>query len=113
MHACIDVASRHCSSLLLHAHAHPVPCKIHAQAIEAKYTMRSGFEWDRFIRFMDRYAEAKGLGFEKGAKVSIQLGGGDLKPCILVPSVSCTCRIKHTCCALTIMCCCPLLMCPL
>lgn len=48
-----------------------MPCKIHAaKAIEAKYTMRSGFEWDRFIRFMDRYAEAKGLGFEKGAKVS-------------------------------------------
>lgn len=38
------------------------------QAIEARYMMRSGFEWDRFIRFMDRYAEAKGLGFEKGSK---------------------------------------------
>jgi hypothetical protein len=24
------------------------------QAIEAKYNMRSSFEWDRFIRFMDR-----------------------------------------------------------
>lgn len=24
------------------------------QAIEAKYSMRSQFEWDRFIRFMDR-----------------------------------------------------------
>lgn len=24
------------------------------QAIEAKYAMRSQFEWDRFIRFMDR-----------------------------------------------------------
>jgi photosystem II protein len=35
------------------------------QAIEAKYSMRSQFEWDRFIRFMDRYAEANGLGFEK------------------------------------------------
>lgn len=32
--------------------------------IEAKYQMRSQFEWDRFIRFMDRYAEEKGLGFE-------------------------------------------------
>jgi photosystem II protein len=35
------------------------------QAIEARYQMRSEFEWDRFIRFMDRYAEANGLGFEK------------------------------------------------
>ncbi|KAI8464355.1 MAG: photosystem II subunit 28 [Monoraphidium minutum] len=35
------------------------------QAIEAKYNMRSSFEWDRFIRFMDRYAEENGLGFEK------------------------------------------------
>lgn len=34
------------------------------QAIEAKYSMRSQFEWDRFIRFMDRYAEENGLGFE-------------------------------------------------
>lgn len=24
------------------------------QAIEARYNMRSQFEWDRFIRFMDR-----------------------------------------------------------
>lgn len=37
------------------------------QAIEAKYNMRSQFEWDRFIRFMDRYAEENGLGFEKKA----------------------------------------------
>jgi photosystem II protein len=36
-------------------------------AIEARYSMRSQFEWDRFIRFMDRYAEANGLGFEKSA----------------------------------------------
>ncbi|KAF6256741.1 photosystem II subunit 28 [Scenedesmus sp. NREL 46B-D3] len=35
------------------------------QAIEAKYAMRSQFEWDRFIRFMDRYAESNGMGFEK------------------------------------------------
>lgn len=38
------------------------------QAIEARYMMKSGFEWDRFMRFMDRYAEEKGLGFEKGGK---------------------------------------------
>jgi hypothetical protein len=28
------------------------------QAIEAKYSMRSQFEWDRFIRFMDRHVMA-------------------------------------------------------
>ena len=39
------------------------------QFIEARYMMRSQFEWDRFMRFMDRYSEAKGLGFEKGDKV--------------------------------------------
>lgn len=33
--------------------------------IEAKYVMRSAFEWDRFMRFMERYAEDKGLGFAK------------------------------------------------
>ena len=33
--------------------------------IEAKYVMRSSFEWERFMRFMDRYAEEKGLGFAK------------------------------------------------
>jgi photosystem II protein len=36
-------------------------------AIEARYQMRSTFEWDRFIRFMDRYAESAGLGFESAA----------------------------------------------
>lgn len=33
--------------------------------IEAKYVMRSALEWDRFMRFMTRYAEDKGLGFTK------------------------------------------------
>ncbi|KAI3436558.1 hypothetical protein D9Q98_005974 [Chlorella vulgaris] len=33
--------------------------------IECKYVMRSSFEWDRFLRFMERYAEDKGLGFQK------------------------------------------------
>jgi len=33
--------------------------------IEAKYIMRSGFEWDRFMRFMERYAEENDLGFTK------------------------------------------------
>ena len=40
----------------------PPPC---AQIIEARYMMRSQFEWDRFMRFMDRYSADKGLGFEK------------------------------------------------
>jgi photosystem II 13kDa protein len=35
------------------------------KAVEAKYTMRSSFEWDRFMRFMDRYAADNGLGFSK------------------------------------------------
>ncbi|PNW77524.1 hypothetical protein CHLRE_10g440450v5 [Chlamydomonas reinhardtii] len=35
------------------------------QAIEAKFNMRSQFEWDRFMRFMDRYAAENDLGFEK------------------------------------------------
>jgi photosystem II protein len=35
------------------------------EAIEAVYVMRSVDEWDRFIRFMNRYAEEKGLGFNK------------------------------------------------
>ena len=34
-------------------------------AIEAKLVMRSAFEWERFMRFMERYAEEKQLGFQK------------------------------------------------
>jgi photosystem II protein len=30
------------------------------KGIEARYTMRSAFEWDRFMRFMERYAEDHG-----------------------------------------------------
>ena len=37
-------------------------------AVEAKMSMRSAFEWDRFMRFMERYAEEQGLGFEKAKK---------------------------------------------
>lgn len=33
--------------------------------IEAKYIMKSKFEWDRFMRFMERYSDEKGLGFTK------------------------------------------------
>ncbi|MEM6450497.1 MAG: photosystem II reaction center protein Psb28 [Cyanobacteria bacterium P01_D01_bin.105] len=33
--------------------------------VEAVYVMRGQEEWERFIRFMDRYAEANGLGLTK------------------------------------------------
>lgn len=35
------------------------------QSIEATYVMVSPEQWDRFMRFMERYAEANGLGFTK------------------------------------------------
>lgn len=35
------------------------------EALEAVYLMRSIEEWDRFMRFMERYAEEHELGFEK------------------------------------------------
>lgn len=34
-------------------------------AIEAIYLIKSAQEWDRFMRFMERYAEEKDLGFTK------------------------------------------------
>jgi photosystem II 13kDa protein len=34
-------------------------------ALEAFYIMRSAEEWERFIRFMERYAEEHDLGFNK------------------------------------------------
>jgi photosystem II 13kDa protein len=34
-------------------------------AIEARYEINSPEAWDRFIRFMDRYAAANDLGFKK------------------------------------------------
>jgi photosystem II protein len=33
--------------------------------IEAMYIIRSEDEWERFMRFMNRYAEQNGLGFTK------------------------------------------------
>ncbi|HEY9761677.1 MAG TPA: photosystem II reaction center protein Psb28 [Trichocoleus sp.] len=33
--------------------------------IEARYIIRSTEEWERFMRFMNRYAEQNGLGFTK------------------------------------------------
>lgn len=33
--------------------------------IEARYIIKSVEEWDRFMRFMNRYAEKNGLGFTK------------------------------------------------
>ncbi len=35
------------------------------EALEAVYIMRSQQEFERFVRFMDRYAEQNGLGFSK------------------------------------------------
>lgn len=35
------------------------------QAIESTFVMKSPEEWDRFMRFMERYGEANGLGFSK------------------------------------------------
>lgn len=34
-------------------------------ALEAVYIIKSPTEWDRFIRFMNRYAEENELGFKK------------------------------------------------
>lgn len=36
-----------------------------AEAVEAIYPIKSEKEWDRFMRFMERYAEENGLGFSK------------------------------------------------
>jgi len=35
------------------------------EALEAVYVMNSNKEWDRFMRFMNRYAEENGLGLSK------------------------------------------------
>lgn len=35
------------------------------EALEALYVMKSVAEWERFIRFMERYAEEHDLGFSK------------------------------------------------
>jgi photosystem II 13kDa protein len=35
------------------------------QALEVTYVMNDLAEWDRFMRFMNRYAESNGLGFTK------------------------------------------------
>lgn len=35
------------------------------EALEALYVMKSAEEWERFIRFMERYAEKHELGFTK------------------------------------------------
>ncbi|MFM2432552.1 MAG: hypothetical protein RLZZ511_3766 [Cyanobacteriota bacterium] len=36
-------------------------------ALEAKYVMASSAEFDRFIRFMERYSEANGMGLNKSS----------------------------------------------
>ncbi|HEY9694380.1 MAG TPA: photosystem II reaction center protein Psb28 [Oculatellaceae cyanobacterium] len=35
------------------------------EALEAVYLMKSQAEWERFMRFMERYAEKNDLGFSK------------------------------------------------
>ncbi|MBW4614501.1 MAG: photosystem II reaction center protein Psb28 [Desmonostoc vinosum HA7617-LM4] len=35
------------------------------EALEALYLMKSAQEWDRFMRFMERYADENGLGLSK------------------------------------------------
>lgn len=35
------------------------------EALEALYVIKSSAEWDRFMRFMERYAEEHDLGFSK------------------------------------------------
>ena len=35
------------------------------EAVEAIYIMKSEEQWDRFMRFMERYAQEQGLGFSK------------------------------------------------
>lgn len=35
------------------------------EALEAVHLMKSAAEWDRFMRFMERYAEQNGLEFNK------------------------------------------------
>lgn len=35
------------------------------EALEALYVMKSAQEWDRFMRFMERYAEENDLGLSK------------------------------------------------
>jgi len=35
------------------------------QAITSTYVMTSALDWDRFMRFMERYSDANGLGFSK------------------------------------------------
>jgi len=37
------------------------------EALEVLYVMRSVEEWDRFMRFMERYAERNELGFSKSS----------------------------------------------
>ena len=36
-----------------------------ADGIEATHVMKSQADWDRFMRFMERYAKENGLGFSK------------------------------------------------
>jgi Psb28 protein len=59
------------------------------QAIEAKYSMRSQFEWDRFIRFMDRHVMAPACSRAGHATVSIPL-----RRCSSCVGGMCGCRMS-------------------
>lgn len=37
------------------------------KALEAVYVMTTKDDWDRFMRFMERYADTHGLGFQKSS----------------------------------------------
>jgi photosystem II protein len=37
------------------------------EALEATYLIKSAADWDRFMRFMERYAEENDLGFTKSS----------------------------------------------
>lgn len=69
------------------------------EAIEAKYVMRSTFEWDRFMRFMERYADEHELGFTK------------VSPCILLLAGMGQCHDISLCIASTIWSWCWVLLC--
>ena len=45
-------------------------------ALEATYAMKSVEEWDRFIRFMERYAEQNELGFNQSLACGLRERAG-------------------------------------
>ena len=84
----LDFMPFHTSFMPSHTSCPSTPCvpSTFLQFIEARYMMRSQFEWDRFMRFMDRYAESNGLGFEKVAQKSVSIPIDDLDETIYIGS---------------------------